>query len=326
VRICSTGKLAAMGTRSWPTAIRRATSSQNTEKEIAAANATAARKHTGIAFQLLLANEGTSAEEGQSEAVRQIGNLEGPDRIVAVAGMGLSTASTENAATALSAVSMPMFGAVTTGDQFDGDVYQGFFQIVPDVDAQVRTLASRLRLATPQPVALISSDQKSRHAGKTLTVLYAGREASLPVLVGQFQQASVCAGRTVTIVTGSDSNALPASVTDESDSPGADVTIVYSDIESVANLSQDFVTGARPPTPEPGNPRLHGRERHLLIGVGSACCAAVTGHRHHARLQPRRDCLRFARRVSGSPRPRRGQGMSWMLCSARSVACRATVR
>jgi hypothetical protein len=266
---------------------------------LAAANAAVARKHTGVAIQLLLANEGTSAEEGENEAVRQIEDLEGPDRIVAVAGMGLSTANTETAATALSAVSMPMFGAVTTGDQFNSLDYQGFFQIAPDVDAQVHTLVSRLGLATPQPVALISSDQKtdtysidlqsdfmtalgyppplgefsydpataeqqfaddattictrhrSEHAGTapsaSLTVLYAGREAALPALVGQFQQASVCAGRTVTIVTGSDSNALPASVTDESDLPGANVTVVYSDIESVASLSQDFVTGARPP-------------------------------------------------------------------------------
>jgi hypothetical protein len=267
---------------------------------LAAANATVARKHTGVAIQLLLANEGTSAEEGESKAVGQIENLEGPDRIVAVAGMGLSTANTETAATALSAVSMPMFGAVTTGDQFNGLEYQGFFQIAPDVAAQVRTLVSDLRLASPQPVALISSDQKSdiysidlqsdfmtalgytpplgefsydpataeqqfagyataictsqngKHASKatstSLTVLYAGREATLPALVGQFQQASVCADRTVTIVTGSDSNALPASVTDGSDPPGANVTVVYSDIESVANLSQDFVTGAPPPT------------------------------------------------------------------------------
>jgi hypothetical protein len=267
---------------------------------LAHANATVARKHTGVAIQLLLANEGTSAEEGESEAVGQIENLEGPDRIVAVAGMGLSTASTETAATALSAVSMPMFGAVTTGDRFDGLDYQGFFQIAPDVEAQVHTLVSHLGLAAPQPVALISSNQqsdiysndlqddftttlgypkqllsefsydpataeqqfagyattictsqKSKHVGKApstaLTVLYAGREATLPTLVGQFQQASVCAGRTVTIVTGSDSNALPASVTDESDLPGANVAVVYSDIESVANLRQDFVTGAPPP-------------------------------------------------------------------------------
>jgi hypothetical protein len=257
---------------------------------LARANATVARKHTGVAIQLLLANEGTSAEEGESEAVQQIENLEGPDRIVAVAGMGLSTANTETAANALSAVSMPMFGAVTTGDQFDLVDYPGFFQVVPNVEAQVRKLVSQLGLTVPQPVALISSDQatdiysidlrvnfiaalgylpplkefsydpamaeqqfagfattictgQKKDAGK-VTVLYAGREATLPTLVGQFQQASICAGLTVTIVTGSDSNALPASVTDESDSQGANVTVVYADIESVARLSQDFVTGA----------------------------------------------------------------------------------
>ena len=266
---------------------------------LAAANATVARKHAGTGIQLLLANEGTSAEEGESEAVRQIEDLEGPDRIVAVAGMGLSTANTGTAATALSAAGMPMFGAVTTGDQFNALNYPGFFQIVPDVEAQVGTLVSHLGLATPQPVALISSDQKTdiysvdlqsdfrtalkyplrlgefsydpamaeqqfagyataicqtqhKHAGEapstSLTVLYAGREATLPTLVGQFQQASICAGLNVTVVTGSDSNALPASVTDEPDPPGANVAVVYSDIESVDGLSRDFVTGATLPT------------------------------------------------------------------------------
>jgi hypothetical protein len=279
---------------------RMADELQGAKLALAAANATVASKHAGVAIQLLLANEGTSAEEGEREAVQQIENLEGPDRIVAVAGMGLSTAITETAANALAQVSMPMFGAVTTGDRFNGAEYQGFFQVVPDVDAQVHALVSDLGLAAPQPVALISSDQpsdiystdlktdfistlgyspplppplgefsydpataeqqfaayatticqRSKNAGKapstSLTVLYAGRESSLPALVGQFQQASICARRNVTIVTGSDSNALPASVTDESDSLGANVTVVYSDIESVANLTKKFVTGPAP--------------------------------------------------------------------------------
>ena len=264
------------------------------------ANATVARRHTGVAIQLLLANEGTSAEEGESEAVQKIKDLEGPDRIVAVAGMGLSTANTETAATALSAISMPMFGAVTTGDQFNGLQYQGYFQIVPNVAVQVQTLLSHLGLASPHPVALISSDQKtdiysvdlqsdfttalgyqpplgefsydpataeqqfagyattictshkSTHAGTapqpSLTVLYAGREATLPTLIGQFQQASICTGLTVTVVTGSDSNALPASVTQEPEPTGANVNVVYSDIESVANLSPDFETVPAPTT------------------------------------------------------------------------------
>jgi hypothetical protein len=274
---------------------RMADELQGARLALAAANATAARKHLSVAIQLLLANEGTSAEEGESEAVGQIESLEGPDRIVAVAGMGLSTANTETAADALSQLSIPMFGAVTTGDQFNGLDYRGFFQVVPDVEAQVHTLVSRLGLTAPQPVALISSDQKtdiyssdlqddfmtalgyltrreeysydpataeqqfasdataicanqnSTHSGKapstSVTVLYAGREATLPALVGQFQHASVCDHLTVTIVTGSDSNALPASVT-EPNGPGANVTVVYSDIESVANLSKDFVTNA----------------------------------------------------------------------------------
>jgi len=83
----------------------------------------------------------------------------------------------------------------------------------------------------------ICAKQKTKYAGTALTVLYAGRETALPALVGQFQQAYVCRKLTVTIVTGSDSNALSASVTAGSGLTGANVIVKYSDIESVAHLS-----------------------------------------------------------------------------------------
>lgn len=221
----------------------------------------------GIPVQLLLANEGTSAQEFAGQAVRQIESREAADRIVAVAGMGLSVTSTQAAATALSADGMAMFGAVTTGDQLNGNNYPGFFQIVPDVGAQVHELSGYLDgqlpgLGSGQFVALVSdaaatdvysvnllddfqsafdsqtpvqqysfrpdaSGATSQYA--TITgavcgqpgpvkgakpnpyVLYAGRAAALPDLIQQFQQSASCAGETVTIVTGSDANGLPAS-------------------------------------------------------------------------------------------------------------------
>jgi hypothetical protein len=63
----------------------------------------------------------------------------------------------------------------------------------------------------------------------------AGREAELPTLVQQFQQSAVCKGQRVTIVTGSDANALSSSDMQENPMefaviPGATVTVDYADI------------------------------------------------------------------------------------------------
>lgn len=246
-------------------------------------------RHGAPPVQILLANEGTSAQEGEARAVQQIESLERADHIVAVAGMGLSAASTQTAATALAADGMPMFGAVTTGDQFNGTNYQGFYQVIPDVDAQVQTLRGDLRIPKDRSVALISSDQASDIystdlqtdfktafgmlaafpdyrfdpgsasqqfatiatnicglPGGSPVVLYAGREATLPTLVQQFQQSAVCDRQQVTVVTGSDANAFPASATSaQARVPGASVTVEYSDIENVGDVSGGFKAGYR---------------------------------------------------------------------------------
>jgi hypothetical protein len=236
-------------------------------------------------IQLLLANEGTSGEEGEAQAVRQIQSLEGQDHIVAVAGMGLSTAATQTAATALAADGMPMFGALTTGDQFNGANYQGFYQVIPYVYAQVLQLRADLQVTKGQPLALIFSNQATDiystnlqadfltafdslaaspsysfdpttmagpqfaaiapticgQPGDSPVVLYAGREAALPALVQEFQQSAACDSKKVTIVTGSDANALRASATStRQGSPAATVTVEYSDIEDVVKVPPWF--------------------------------------------------------------------------------------
>jgi hypothetical protein len=249
---------------------------------------------TGI--RLLLANEGTSAQEFAGQAVQQIESREAADRIVAVAGMGLSVASTQAAATALSDDGMAMFGAVTTGDQFNANNYPGFFQVVPYVNAQVNELSGYLSgqlpsLGSAQFVALVSdaaatdiysrnllndfetafvsqtplqpysftpdaSGAASQYA--TITqgvcgqpgakggkpspfVLYAGRAAALPNLIQQFQQSATCAGETVTIVTGSDANGLPATATaTQPGQAGAAVQVDFADIEDVSALNTGY--------------------------------------------------------------------------------------
>jgi hypothetical protein len=250
----------------------------------------------GIGIQLLLANEGTSGQEFAGQAVQQIESREGADRIVAVAGMGLSVASTQAAATALSADGMAMFGAVTTGDQLNGNTYAGFFQVVPAVFAQVNELSGYLAGQLPsrgsaQFVALVSdaaatdvysanllNDFQSAFVPQTQVqqysfapdasgaarqyatitqgvcsqpgeqgrkpnpyVLYAGRAAALPNLIQQFQQSAACAGETVTIVTGSDANGLPATATaTQPGQAGATVQVDFADIEDVNALNAGY--------------------------------------------------------------------------------------
>jgi len=97
-----------------------------------------------IGVQLLLVNEGTTAEELQGTAVRQIEAREGRDHIVAVAGLGISTTVSESAARALAGDNMAMFGALPTADQFNSRNFPGYDQVTPNVSDQAAVLASVL--------------------------------------------------------------------------------------------------------------------------------------------------------------------------------------
>lgn len=113
-----------------------------------------------LGVQLLLDNEGTSAEAAEGPAVRQLMTMEGtPDHVVAVAGLGVSTAQTAAAATTLARNGMPMFGAVTSANQFNGDKFSGMVQVVPDVAAQVAFLAENL--PNPHSAVLVYDQQAS---------------------------------------------------------------------------------------------------------------------------------------------------------------------
>jgi ABC-type branched-subunit amino acid transport system substrate-binding protein len=105
-----------------------------------------------IRVKLYLINEG-SAEQNEAKAVRQLESMEKSDRIVAVAGLGLSNVETLAAAKALSADHMPMFTAVATADQFTGQTYTGLVQVTPDVTAQLNLL--KATLTRPRRVILV---------------------------------------------------------------------------------------------------------------------------------------------------------------------------
>jgi ABC-type branched-subunit amino acid transport system substrate-binding protein len=104
-----------------------------------------------LGVQLILANEGTSAEPTAVLAARQLETMEGaPDHLVAVTGLGLSITATETAAETLARNDMPMFGAVISADQFSSSLFKNMnltdpgvlIQVVPDVGAQVDKLAT----------------------------------------------------------------------------------------------------------------------------------------------------------------------------------------
>ena len=73
--------------------------------------------------------------------------------------MGLSVAATQTAAMTLAGSHLPMFGAVTTADEFNGVNFPGFYQAVPDVESQVQALLTAVKVTQDQHVALIYSDQ-----------------------------------------------------------------------------------------------------------------------------------------------------------------------
>jgi len=111
-----------------------------------------------LGIQLLLDNEGTSAEGNEGPAVKQLETLEGaPDHVVAVAGLGVSNAQTAASASALSRNGMAMFGGLTAGNQFNGNTFNGMIQVVPDVSEEVTQLVNQL--PTPRTAVLVYDQQ-----------------------------------------------------------------------------------------------------------------------------------------------------------------------
>jgi hypothetical protein len=120
-----------------------------------------------VGIQLLLDDEGTSAEAAEGPAVRQLMTMEGaPDHVVAVAGLGVSTAQSAAAAAALARNHMPMFGAVISADEFNGGTFPGMVQVVPDVAEQVAVLDRKV--TAPRGAVLVYDQQASDYYTRDL--------------------------------------------------------------------------------------------------------------------------------------------------------------
>jgi hypothetical protein len=111
-----------------------------------------------LGIQLLLDDEGTSAEANVVPAVRQLMTMEGaPDHVVALAGDGVSNAQTATGASMLVRNGMPIFGGLTAADEFNGNTFNGMIQVEPDVAEEVAQLASWL--PTPRTAVLVYDQQ-----------------------------------------------------------------------------------------------------------------------------------------------------------------------
>ena len=124
-----------------------------------------------LGIQLLLDDEGTSAEAKEKPAVKQLLTMEGaPDHVVAVAGLGVSTAKTAAAAATLSRDGMPMFAADTAANEFNGNTFNGLVQMVPDVTEEVTQLAQRL--PAPQSAVLVYDQEATDYYTRDLRTAF----------------------------------------------------------------------------------------------------------------------------------------------------------
>jgi hypothetical protein len=94
-------------------------------------------------IQLVLANEGTSLEQGWQQVTTRLAAkaMTGPPvNLRVVIGMGISVEQTYSGAEILENAGIPMVGSVTTADQLDWSHIKGLARVVPDVGRQVATL------------------------------------------------------------------------------------------------------------------------------------------------------------------------------------------
>lgn len=100
---------------------------------------TASSGGRALQVRLVLANEGSQGQ-GVQDVVGQLERVTAyPGRLLAVTGMGISVQATVDAAHALGSggASIPMFGAVTTADQFDNATNAREYRNVLDTTAGV---------------------------------------------------------------------------------------------------------------------------------------------------------------------------------------------
>jgi hypothetical protein len=96
-------------------------------------------------IKLYLANDGLDGSQWNAAATAVITATTNGLKVVAVAGMGNSSANARSAARALSKARLAMFGATITADDFNGSVFPGLVRVAPtntdEVKAAIRYLS-----------------------------------------------------------------------------------------------------------------------------------------------------------------------------------------
>ncbi|MCO1576265.1 hypothetical protein M8C13_10925 [Crossiella sp. SN42] len=94
--------------------------------------------------RLLLANAGSGLRHWEPVVAELANRMSGADRLVAVAGLGMSVAQTETAAKRLSALKLPMIGALITADGLDHEHITGLIRANATNTDYVAALARHL--------------------------------------------------------------------------------------------------------------------------------------------------------------------------------------
>ncbi len=126
------------------------------------ANHTSAVGDSGPPIQLVLANEGSTEDQGQpvvEQLVEMAGQEDNP--LVAVAGLGVSIAQTRQGAQELSHHDIPMVGAIIAADGFDHNQIPGFIRVSPTTQDYAKSLRSYLDSRNDLRSAILVSDSNS---------------------------------------------------------------------------------------------------------------------------------------------------------------------
>lgn len=249
-------------------------------------------------IRMVLANEGVN-EGAWHDVVGQLEGMTGnPDHLVAVVGLGLSQDETVRGARQLSGDSIPMVGAVITGNGLDTSgagltldgrpvgAIPGLTRVTTPVGIQLAAIASFLQQQSRLRTAVLVNDVNapdlytrsltSTFRGSGLApylraggdvdqpfngrlgnaglgnvfttisnnlcgfappdmVFYAGREVSLPILLRALGGRN-CRSRPITIVTGSDAEALTLDSTVPASLAAAPISVLYTPLASPTTL------------------------------------------------------------------------------------------
>ncbi len=137
-------------------------------------------------IQLVLANQGDTDGQWQPVADQLVAMTKGDHPLVAVIGLGVSTAQTRRRAQYLSSHEIPMVGALLTADELDYTHIPGFIRISPTTQDYAKALRGYLQTRKDLSSAVMVYDMNSDSGSDLFTKsLKEDLEQQMQYLIGQ---------------------------------------------------------------------------------------------------------------------------------------------